>query len=118
MKTDAPFWQPEDALNLPLSRCNTRVAPKIKLAASGELLLRGFAFHKAFLGQMSGNCNVRCTMRGPGCSKFSRHLLLRLGYFGTRMIKWKRRKDALSKRLRLLVVRITRPSNPSILWRR
>jgi hypothetical protein len=50
MKTNAPFWQPKYSFDFPLTGGNGRVAPKIKLAASRELFLRGLSFHKAFLG--------------------------------------------------------------------
>jgi hypothetical protein len=49
MKTDAPFWQPKNLLNCPLSCGDARVTPKIKLAPSWELFLRGLSFHKAML---------------------------------------------------------------------
>jgi hypothetical protein len=45
VQTDAAFWQPEDALDFPLAGGNGRVAPKIKLAASRELFLRGLPSH-------------------------------------------------------------------------
>ena len=45
VQADATFWQPEDALNFPLARCDSRIAPKIKLTASRELFLRGLPSH-------------------------------------------------------------------------
>jgi hypothetical protein len=45
MKANAPFRQPEDALDLPLACRDSGIAPKIKLAASRELFLRGLPSH-------------------------------------------------------------------------
>jgi hypothetical protein len=46
VEADAAFWQPEDALNFPLPRRDSRIAPKIKLTASRKLFLRGLARHR------------------------------------------------------------------------
>jgi len=48
MKANAPFGQPENALNFPLARRDSRIAPKVKLAASRQLFLRGFPFLGSF----------------------------------------------------------------------
>jgi hypothetical protein len=48
MKANTSFWQPEDALNFSLARRDSRIAPKVKLAASRELFLRGFPFLGSF----------------------------------------------------------------------
>jgi hypothetical protein len=48
MKANTPFGQPENALNLALARRDSRIAPKVKLAASWELFLRGFSPLRSF----------------------------------------------------------------------
>jgi len=48
MKANTPFGQAEDALYFPLPGRDSRIAPKVKLAASGELFLRGPPFLRGF----------------------------------------------------------------------
>jgi hypothetical protein len=75
MKTDATFWQPEDALNLPLACRDGRVPPKIKLAPGWELFLRGLSFHSEIFElsqQSTGYQNV--TAFGAQTRPFFLHL--------------------------------------------
>jgi hypothetical protein len=61
MKANATFRQPEDALNLPLARRDSGIAPKIKLAASRELFFRGLASHEItllILPESHDGCNM------------------------------------------------------------
>jgi hypothetical protein len=46
VQANAPFWQSENALNFPLARRHSGIAPKIKLTASRELFLRGLPSHE------------------------------------------------------------------------
>ena len=64
MKANTAFRHPEDALNLPLTRRDGCIAPKIKLAASRELFLRGLASHEITLLSLPDNWNG-CNMVVP-----------------------------------------------------
>jgi hypothetical protein len=47
MKTDAAFRQPKYSFDFSLTGSYRGVAPKVKLAASWKLFLRGFSSHQA-----------------------------------------------------------------------
>jgi hypothetical protein len=67
VQTNASFWQSEYALNFPLARRDSRVAPKIKLAASRELFLGGLPSHEitGFILPESRNACNRAVLRFP-----------------------------------------------------